>query len=565
VRGEIDNETTRPVLRLLGVLETPADYKKIIARLESMRTAQVTPLVLNTVSTLYHALDRIVARCSAVDRAIVEDFFRKKPLIVAADSSWETSSELSIYPGDEDLTDVAAVIHPAFQALSMWPRLAVAERPTVAKTLDWLHTLESGSKLDGPTFTRVRRALARDASRIWEETGHWLSLDSSWEPVGKLSYRLTLQALARSGHLSPSVKQTVADLRPIPTYLCEQTPFRELIDLGKAVEYRVTHHEAAVCDERTPDWLTYLASGLRRIKLQDQDAQLRVREVATRLAQTVWRRVTILEVTPYIANTPAGVSAAEKVIWSGTDIFVLVGSAGRTHRLLVEELSRPFELLELSKAFDSCAGRTVEFIEDYLTEHFSLDAVELPIPVSASAAEPTAGSEPNSPNQDAGDTLPDADGLGEPDPEVPKSSSEDEDEEELEEASTTKPKSAPEPSLFDRYAASKGFKFSGNGYSHPEGWMILRSKTPFQWELVDMKGECVRRYWTSKETFARGVEVDAELWSLTKQEPTKVSWVLAGPDGQPSVLSGVELIARCDDEVIQIFPARFRMRLAQGH
>ena len=562
VRAELDTPATKPVLKALGVLDSPADFKKIIARLESLRTAQVTPLIHNTVAVLYQALDRIVPRCNPVDCATLQDLFRHKPLILAADNTWETSGELSIFPGDDEQGDGAAIVHPAFQSLSMWPRLSVAERPSAAKALDWLQTLESGQKLDGATFTRVRRALSRDAQRIWAECGHWLSLDSTWELVERFSHRLTLQALSKSANLSPSVKQSVADLRPIPTYLCDLSPFVELTDLGEAVEYHVTRVEAVAKAAPIPAWLAVLAGGLRRIKLPDADKQMRVRQAATRLAQSSWHSVTALEVTPYINNTPAGVSAPEKVVWSGHDVYVTTGSPGRMHRLLVEELSRPFEHADISKAVDSCAGRTPDFIEDYFAEHFSLDEVELPLP-EAMESEPLSGGEPGGKAHAdfPKDDLPasPADSPTEDTPENDDSAAKPEDQHpELPPA--PKPRPAPEPSLFDRYAASKGFKSSGNGYTHANGFMIVKSAAPFDWEMVDAKGERVRRYWTTKETLERGIEVDAELWNLTRDTPEQSSWVIAKGDGAPLALSGKELLARSNDEKLQLYPSRYRMR-----
>ena len=563
VRAELDTPATKPVLKALGVLDSPADFKKIIARLESLRTAQVSPLIHNTVAVLYQALDRIVARCSSVDRVTIQDLFRHKPLILAADNTWETSGELSIFPGDDEQGDGAAIIHPAFQSLSMWPRLSVAERPTAAKALDWLQTLESGQKLDGATFTRVRRALGRDAQRIWEECGHWLSLDSTWEPVERFAHRLTLQALSKSANLSPSVKQTVADLRPIPAYQCGLAPFVELTDLGEAVEYRVTPGETVAKAAPIPAWLAVLAGGLRRIKLSDADKQERVRQAATRLAQSLWHSVATLQVTPYIDNTPAGVSAPEKVVWSGLDFYVTTGSPGRLHRLLVEELSRPFEHADISKAFDSCASRTPDFIEDYLAEHFSLDEVELPLP-EATDSEPSLAVESggNVPADFSGDDLPPAPPLGSPIDDTSKNAAPYANREDPhpEPVHAPKPRPAPAPSLFDRYAASKGFKPSGNGYTHANGFMIVKSSAPFDWELVDAKGERVRRYWTTKETLEKGIEVDAELWNLTRETPNQISWIICGQDGNPLILAGKELIARNDDKVIQFYPARYRMR-----
>jgi hypothetical protein len=562
VRAELDTPATKPVLKALGVLDSPADFKKIIARLESLRTAQVTPLIHNTVAVLYQALDRIVARCNSVDRATLQDLFRHKPLILAADNTWETSGELSIFPGDDEQGEGAAIVHPAFQSLSMWPRLSVAERPSAAKALDWLQTLESGQKLDGATFTRVRRALSRDAQRIWAECGHWLSLDSTWEPVERFAHRLTLQALSKSANLSPSVKQSVADLRPIPTYLCDLSPFVELTDLGEAVEYRVTHVEAVAKAVPIPAWLAVLAGGLRRIRLPDADKQVRVRQAATRLARSSWHSVTAIEVTPYIDNTPAGVSAPEKVVWSGQDVYETEGSPGRMHRLLVDELSRPFEHGDISKAFDSCVNRTPDFIEDYLAEHFSLDDVELPLP-EAMESEPSSAVEPGG---EAPSDFPEDDLPASPSASPTEDTSENDDsaanheDQHPEPTPAPKPRPAPEPSLFDRYAASKGFKSSGNGYTHANGFMIVKSAAPFDWEMVDTKGERVRRYWTSKETLEKGIEVDAELWNLTRDIPEQTSWVIAKGDGAPLALSGKELLARASDEVIKLYPSRYRVR-----
>ena len=90
--------------------------------------------------------------------------------------------------------------------------------------------------------------------------------------------------------------------------------------------------------------------------------------------------------------------------------------------------------------------------------------------------------------------------------------------------------------------------------------MIVKSSAPFDWELVDAKGERVRRYWTTKETLEKGIEVDAELWNLTRETPNQISWIICGQDGNPLILAGKELIARNDDKVIQFYPARYRMR-----
>jgi len=562
VEAEMDVEATRPVLRLLGVLDTPADFTKIVKRLDDLRSAVVSPTVFATVSTFYHVLDRIVARCRPADRAELEAIFAQKPLVLAADQSWQTASELSIFPGDEEATDAATYIHPAFQGLSMWTRVGVSQHPSASQTLDWLHSLPSGQRLDGTAYKRVRRALARDSLRVWQECGHWMSLDLTWEPVARFSHRLTMQALAQSAHLMPGVKQCVADLRPVSTHLLGQSPFSELIELADALETRVTHFAPGRPVQENPRWLACLADAFRRVKISDADKQERVRAAGARLHRSRWQVASALEVTPYLEQTPAGSASPAKVAWVGHDLFVLGGSAGRLHRPLVEELSRPFDSTDIARAFDSCTGRDEEFIADYLAEHFTLeDIAELPlsepaVPINTDEAEPPAPADPDAdtpPNAlpvDPADAAapgdaPGNDATDEPAPAPPQP--------------PAKPRAAPEPSVFDRYAASLGFRFSGNGYTHADGRLIVKSDTPFHWQLIDSRGACLRRYWASRDSLEKGVEVAAELWTLTHQSPGEVTWVVVSDDRGVVAMTGHELTAQTDAAVLKLYPATYRL------
>lgn len=558
VEAEMDIETTRPVLRLLGVLDTPADFTKIIKRLDDLRGAPVSPVVFATVSTFYHVLDRIVHRCRPSERAELEAILTTKPLVLAADQSWQTSGELSVFPGDEDEPDAASFIHPAFQGLAMWTRLGVSQHPSAAQTLDWLHTLKSGQKLDGAAFKRVRRALARDSLRVWSECSHWMSLDSTWEPVGRFTHRLTMQALVQSTHLLPGVKQRVADLRPVSPLLCGHPPFGNLVELEDALETSVTLFVPGKTGQNDPAWLGQLAANFRRVKIPDTAKQVRVRAAGERLLRTRRRVASALEVTPYLDHTPAGSASAAKVVWTVHDLYVLGDSAGRLHRPLVDELSRPFDFDPIAKAFDSCAGRDEDFIADYLAEHFTLeDIAELPLnasePATGLANVPSADADLASgpvPSSDPLESQPAADAAApslddEPAPASPPA--------------PAKPRSAPEPSVFDRYAASLGFQFSGNGYTHADGRLIVKSSTPFHWQLLDSRGACLRRFWASRDSLEKGVEVAAELWTLTHQAPGEVTWVVVSDDRGVVALTGHELTAQTDAAVLKLYPATYRL------
>lgn len=563
VDADLDVEAVRPVLRLLGVLDTPADFKKIIKRLDDLRSTPVSPVILTTINTLYQVLDRIVARCTASDRIELETLFAKKSLVLAADQTWQTAGELSVFPGDEEELDPATYVHPAFQGLSMWPRIGISQHPSAAQNLDWLHTLTSGQKLDGSAYKRVRRALARDSLRVWEECGHWMSLDGTWEPVARFTHRLTMQALAQSAHLMPGIKQCVADLRPVATHLLHQSPFMELDELADSIETRVTHVVFGREVKANPHWLERLADSFRRVKISDSDKQSRVRAAGERLLRTRWKLARELAVTPYLNQTPAGSASPAKVAWIARDLYVLSDSAGRLHRPLVEELSRPFDHPDIARAIDSCAGRDEEFIADYLADHFTLeDIAELPLSTSNTPPSPGgsdlpagADSTPNSfpaisPADPAAVAPSDAPTPGaSPDGEITSTPS----------PPAPKPRSAPEPSVFDRYAASLGFNSSGNGYTHADGRLIVRSSAPFQWELLDSRGVCIRRYWSSRDSLEKGIEVTAELWTLTHQSPGDTMWVVASDDRGMVAMTGHELTAQTDAAVLKLYPASYRL------
>lgn len=486
IKPEMDDEATRPLLRLLGVLDTPADYNKIVKRLDALRSVAITPAVFASVSTFYQILDRIVARCRPAERLDLESIFSTRPLILAADQSWQTASELSVFSGEEETPDPAGFIHPSFQGLHMWTRLGVSQHPSVGRTIDWLVALKTGQKLDGADYKRVRRALTRDPLRVWQECGHWMSLDLTWEPVSRFTHRLTMQGLAPSAHLMSGVKQCVADLRPVATHLLLQSPFSDLIELADAIENRVTQFTPARGRDENPPWLVQLADAFRRVNLSEPEKQSRVRASGQRLHQSHWRSAAAIEITPYLEQTPAGSATPVKVAWCGNEIFVVSESAGRLHRALVEELSAPFHAPEIARAFDCCAGRDEEFIADYLAEHFTLEDIpELPLtesPVASAADAPNGdGAEVNGSNPQPIPVAEENDDVS------PSPTDEVVSDEPVEQSEpTAKPRQAPEPSIFDRYAASLGFKRGGNGYAHADGRQIVKSGAPFQWEQIDI-------------------------------------------------------------------------------
>lgn len=567
VEAELDTEAIRPVLRQLGTLDSPADFKKIVSRLDALRTGPVSDSVIATVSTLYQVLDRIVARCRPVDRAELEGVFAREQLVMAADRTWQTSGELSVFPGDVESPEPGTHVHPAFQSLSMWERIGVPLHPSVTRVLDWLRSLTSGQLLDGATGRRVRRALARDALGIWEECGHWLSLDNTWEPVSRFAYRHTLDGVGAIGQLEPRIKRRVADLRPVATTVRTQAPFADLPELNDALESRVTRFTPVTGRFSPPTGLLLLAGSFCSLILADSGKQARVRAIAGRLSRSRWQVASELEVTPYLDQTPAGIASSVKVAWSSDDFYVLGAYSGRLHRPLVEELARAFDAAEVSRAFDSCIGRDEGFILDYLAEYFTFDAAgTLPF-AEVTAAEVT--STPVTEDSRQATTSPEEDSQslvsypGEIDVDEIEDAAPDDSisVESTEPARALKPRHVPDPSPFERYAGGLGFKVEGNAYIHSgDGRKIVKGEAPFHWHLLDGRGGCLKRYWTSRDHLESGVDVPAEVWSLTLQAPTEVIWVMASGDAGFRAITGQELNTQISESRLRLYTSGYRLR-----
>jgi hypothetical protein len=189
-----DTPNTKRLLRLLGVRDSATSWEKVVERLRGLTKIKDTMRVLADVLRLYEALDRIAMRCSVEDLNELRAVFATKALVLSNTLEWFSSSELSLHADPEDNS---LVVHSAAHALALWLRLGVPERPALEKSLEWLKTLAAGTRLDGASHRRASVALTRGGRRVWEELGHWLSLDQTWEAVTTLKYRVSMRNLTR--------------------------------------------------------------------------------------------------------------------------------------------------------------------------------------------------------------------------------------------------------------------------------------------------------------------------------------------------------------------------------
>jgi hypothetical protein len=572
IRLELDTERTKPLLKLLGVRDTPADADKLLSRLHALSGMPQPLQHLPQISRFYEALDRIAVRCAPAELSPIKEAFSQKAIILTEAGEWLTSGELSIFP---DEGNASPSIHTSLRNLGLWLRIGVSERPALERTIEWLNSLESGAKLDTAAAKRVRAALQRDPVRIWNECQHWLTLDSTWASVAHLKYRLTMQSLMKWGELFPAIKYATANLQMLSVEVAQLPPFVAICNLGDAVEFRVTRFVEAPRMGGSTEWLTTLAEGLCRVKCSNDEETRRVRTVAQRLHQTEWSTFAHLDVTPYVEGAPAGEPFTPKVLWQDAKLHVACQSTVRIYKDLADELARPFDHKQVADAISACIDRTTEFVAEYFKAHFELDAqAELPAqPEEATAETRSADDESNQateagqettetlpsdapaeaaehvpPAEDGGDAGTDADAE-------PNSEPEETEEEEA------KPPTPTKPTLIEIYTRQRGFRFhvAEKCFTHPDGRWIEKSESPFNWEERAAGGELISRIWVTEQKLANGVEIAAELWTLMGQQPNSTTMIVVGDDHAPCALTGQELLELKDSRQITLHPARYRI------
>jgi hypothetical protein len=569
VRAELDTEATKPLLRVLGVRDTPAGLDKLLGRIRDLAKAPNPKPLLSEILKWYAALDKALSRCDATGIKEACQAFGNESLVLTAESQWAKASEVFLRASDE--YPDAPVVHPAANNLGMWARLSVADRPTADLVLSWLKKLPSGERLEQSAVHRVRAALQRYPDQIWLTCRHWLALDNSWIPVEKLQFRLTMHSLTKWSDLFPAVKAATANLQMLDTETCDRQPFITLLDLGTAVEYRLTRRPNASGDPEPPPWLVALSRLLLRARLSDEAQTQHIRQTAAELARSAWLLFDdqdSLQVTPYVNGAPAGHPHACDVLWHERSIFVRNGRLARSFDALVAELARPFANEKVTEAMKTCIARAPDFITEYVEEHFTLEA-ETALPDDSSESTTEVGKdEVEDKVGKEGEKTPVTAENGQEGVSPGSSDTYEEhgEEHEVHEEGDGRHRRRRESLLFElfkRFALGSGYRWDDirQRFVHPDGSWIERCETPFHWRRFDAAGNAVTRYWASQHCLAQGgVEIAAELWELFRRSPSTCSMILVNGEGKPWELPGPDLLQRVEDKVITLYPAKYRIR-----
>ena len=558
VRADLDTESTRPLLRLLGVRDKPTGPERILERLRAL--AGVNAPLLPEVQKWCHSLDQLFDRCSTSEVQEIRTTFANDRLILTDQNEWANSDEVFLNSDIEGVPG-AVLIHPSLRDLSFWRKIGVPERPTADMEIEWLKGLPSNGKLNATQTRRIRRMMPVYPGRIWSEAGHWLNLEGNWVPVGSLIYSLTMQSLSSWSHLFPGVKGKTADFQALSSETCQSHPFSALPTLAEAIEERFQGQSGLPNPLERP-WLTALGTGLQRIILDDPNQMERVRELAHRLSQTRWQVARGLKSEPYIDRTPVGTPRPIDVLWRAHLLYVQEGSAAKVARLVPQEIAKAFNLPVITEAIKLCYDRTPDFVHEYLEDNFDLAPF-----VDEEKLEPSNTREAQSDSredQGVGIESPQDGWLpGDVRPEDPTPLGY-EDNGDNEPLVPRPPRAArpPRRNLIDRFAQALGFAMNGNGkFEHTDGRSMGRtSGNAFPWELRSGQGDILQYYWPKEHCIQlEPLEMDADIWELCQRSPDLYSLVLMDVDGVPIRIRGSELVEMRERDRLVLFPASYRL------
>jgi hypothetical protein len=576
VHALLDRETTRPLLDLFGVRNTPSGPGRLLDRLRALAKSEKAPA--HEVEKWYRRLDQMLDGCSTSDAQNIRNAFKAEKLILAQDGTWATSGGIFL-AGDEEDVPGAAVIRASVLDLSLWRRIGVADRPSADLALQWLGTLASGKSLSGDDARRVRTLLVRYPTRIWEECGHWVNLLGEWVPVDTLNYALSMQTLFRWSHLHDWVKRKAADCQRLPAETVQTPPFSALPALSDLVEERFNQPSLFAGKEHRRAWLTAFGTQLGRIELADPAESERVRSLADAIAATSWVVAPQLEVISYLDGVPAGTARLTDILWLDRKLFVSPLSKAKLAKRVPEEIGKSFTA-DVRSALAYAFERSPEDIKAYLEENFTLGPARLAV-APVVAPQPIAAPVDNAAScEQAADADQVARPIGEasaatdqdlteveepsPSPEC-EQPHEDPEGRLLEPETSSRPRAPakpPRPSVIARFALALGYKADGDDhFFHSDGsWIARANGARFPWERRTATGEVLRHYYPKDHCLEREpLQIEADVWGLLDQKPDAYSFLLVNQEDEPVEMTGARLRALREGGEITIHPATYRL------
>lgn len=569
IESALDTEQVRPLLKLLGVRDTPTGPDRILERLRGLSKTTHPPI--GEVEKWYRRLDDLINTCSSTEILRMKLAFQGEKILLAHDGTWTTSKAVYMNGDDDDVPGIS-LIRPSVRELSLWQKIGVAERPTAEVAVQWLKGLQPGIALSSDDQRRVQALLKRYPEQIWDECGCWLNLDSEWSAIKGLRYSLSMQTLVPWNALYPQVKKQTADLRMLPRTVTSEPPFRDLRPLAQCLEQRPHISERAANTTEEKGWIKAFGTELQRIKLPDEQETQRIRDLARRLTQLRWCATSSLKASAYLNGTPAGTPQDVDILWFENTLFVKEESAGKLAKLVPDEISKAFNHEDISQALAYSFDRDAGAIRAYIADNFQLapdsdtvshpsDAVsntsdvapadELPVdsPQVDDGSEDGARIDPFSPPIDRRDTSQNGKIQGKP-------------------AKSHEP--APQPvhmkpdkvSLIERFATVNGYRERrGDRFCKRDGsYLEALEGAKDKWQRVNVAGNPDRYYWIKEQCLDRDpLILEADIWSMLDERHETHSLILMDLKGEPIEITGSRLRVLLEEKTVTLYPASYRL------
>ncbi|MDD4127843.1 MAG: hypothetical protein PHV39_09205, partial [Methanomicrobium sp.] len=457
----------------------------------------------------------------------------------------------------------------ALSELSLWKKIGVENEPTIDILIEQLKTLESGMSLKSDERERVRMVLSRDPNRVIKETGHCLSLDSSWLPISKFSYYLSNNLKGGVDSLFSHVKKETVDLRMNESGAVPEI-FQNygLKDLQSSIFMRLSNVKNGNGKEETRPWMATLGGLLSRVQNEKPEEELKIREIGARISNTIWTPVEKIEITPYIGEIPAGREQNPDVYWDDIRLYVKDVSAGRLLDLVPSELKRGCQINDVSIAIERCYDRNPELVKEYCMENFSIIS-ETEVTLDCNQSE---NNNLNLPSDDrkgiihfsemkntfTDDTNIVKGNVCKKINEGSKDSSDVDEHIKLKESENVPVRH----SLIDIFTDNLQYKINPNSqkYFHSDGSWIEKSEKPFNWEIRSQDGELIVQLWIHEGFLSRGIEMPADVYGVIEKNPKATAIILRAEDNGADVISGTQLISEIKKQELGLYPAKYRLR-----
>ena len=332
-----------------------------------------------------------------------------------------------------------------------------------------------------------------------------------------------------------------------------------------------------------------LGRHLKRIQDEDPDEEAVIRDIGSRLTETVWKTVSEIEVVPYLRGSPAGTKQTPKVFWDDRVLYVCEMRPGLILKVVPSELRKVCSIQAIGEAIVHCYDRDPEIVTEYCRENFTLLPDTEIVTTGQSPVLPQENRDPcletrivhitkeavvSSPAHDPeglplGDT---GSGAGSAlDSSEPDRHQESNADEETIHAptprSTGDDKQSPHRSGLHEIFAEK-FHYHrdpANGrYINSDGSWMEKAERPFHWEIHSPDGEVIGRLWENDGTLSRGVEMPVEVWGMIERYPERAVVLLRSEDDGVDVIPGTALLTQIDREELRLFPAKYRLRRVIG-